>query len=272
MPGHGFEVIGEDCIALGHKRGDNNRDITTRHQSNVARRKSFSGILLRAIAVVVLLTVALTLPLRWLPPLTTSFMLITWATKPDRAGNVRYDWVNRAAINPNAAAAVMAAEDQAFFEHAGFDFKSIEKAIRHNQRSRKTRGASTISQQLAKNLFLWPGRSWLRKGLEAYLTVWIELLLPKPRILELHLNVAQFGPTVFGVEAASRLYFGKSAARLNRDEAALLAAVLPNPARFSVPRPSAYVRRRQAWIMYQATRLERVGLFSPSRWKQPKES
>ena len=109
-------------------------------------------------------------------------------------------------------------------------------------------------------------RSWLRKGLEAWLTVWIEALLPKARILELHLNIAQFGPTVFGVEAASRLYFGKPAARLNRNEAALLAAVLPNPVRLSVARPSRYVLRRQAWIMQQASRVERVGLLSRAGW------
>lgn len=226
-------------------------------------------LLLRAAALVVLVTIALVLPLRWLPPLTTSFMVITWATKDDGAGRMRYDWVGRTAIHANAAAAVVAAEDQKFFAHAGFDFESIGKAIEHNGRQNgRLKGASTISQQVAKNLFLWPGRSWMRKGLEAWLTVWIELLLPKARILELHLNIAQFGPTVFGVEAASRLYFGKPAARLNRNEAALLAAVLPNPARLSVARPSHYVRRRQAWIMAQAARVERTGLFSPTRWRR----
>lgn len=225
------------------------------------------GIFLRVVAFVLLATVALVLPLRWLPPLTTSFMVITWATKPAGAGDLRYDWVPRAAISGNAPAAVIAAEDQKFFSHAGFDFESIGKAMRHNQRSRRTKGASTISQQVAKNLYLWPGRSWLRKGIEAWFTVWLELLLPKERILELHLNIAQFGPAVFGVEAASRLYFGKPAARLGREEAALLAAVLPNPVRFSVARPSVYVRRRQAWIMYQAARLERAGLYSPAGWR-----
>jgi monofunctional biosynthetic peptidoglycan transglycosylase len=215
----------------------------------------------------VLLTVALVLPLRWLPPLTTSFMVIAWWQKPDGAGPIRYDWVPRRAIASHAPAAVLAAEDQKFFAHAGFDFASIEKAMRHNQRGRGIKGASTVSQQVAKNLWLWPGRSWLRKGIEAWFTMWLELLLPKDRILELHLNVAQFGPTVFGVEAASRLYFGKCAARLNRHEAALLAAVLPNPARFSVARPSTYVRRRQGWIVGQSARLERTGLFSPARWR-----
>jgi monofunctional biosynthetic peptidoglycan transglycosylase len=234
----------------------------------VANRKTFGRLALRALAIFVVATAALVLPLRWLPPLTTSFMIITWVTKPAGAGDMRYDWVSRTAISSDAAAAVMAAEDQKFFEHAGFDLQSIENAYRHNQRGRHIKGGSTISQQVAKNLFLWPGRSWLRKGIEAYLTVWIELLLPKERILELHLNIAQFGPTVFGVEAASRLYFGKPAARLNRSEAALLAAVLPNPVHLQVARPSTYVQRRQAWIMYQSARLERAGIFSPSRWNQ----
>ncbi len=162
----------------------------------------------------------------------------------------------------------MASEDQKFFEHAGFDLQSIEKAYQHNQRSRHVKGASTITQQVAKNLFLWPGRSWFRKGIEAWLTAWLELLLPKERILELHVNIAQFGPTVFGAGAASRLYFGKPPAKLSRAEAALLAAVLPNPVRFHVNRPSAYVLRRQQWIMYQSARLERAGEFSRSRWNR----
>ena len=234
----------------------------------MVKRRNFGQLALRAVAIVILATVALILPLRWLPPLTTSFIIITWATKPTGAGDMRYDWVGRSAINSNAAVAVMAAEDQKFFEHAGFDLQSIEKAYRHNQRGRHVKGGSTISQQVAKNLFLWPGRSWLRKGIETWLTVWIELLLPKERILELHLNVAQFGPTVFGVEAASRLYFGKPAAKLNRDDAARLAAVLPNPVRLRVARPSPYVLRRQAWIEYQAARLERAGIFSRSRWNR----
>jgi monofunctional biosynthetic peptidoglycan transglycosylase len=218
-------------------------------------------ILLRALVALCLVTVALVLPLRWLPPVTTSFMVITWATQDD-AGPPNYDWVARTAISPHLAAAVLAAEDQKFFDHAGFDFESIGQALAHNRRSARIRGASTVTQQLAKNLFLWPGRSWTRKGLEAWFTVWLELLLPKERILELHLNVAQFGPTVFGAEAASRLYFGKPAARVSRSEAALLAAVLPNPVRLSVADPSPYVRSRQAWIMQQAARLAHTGTIT----------
>jgi monofunctional biosynthetic peptidoglycan transglycosylase len=230
--------------------------------------RKIARILIRAVVVLALVTVVLVLPLRWLPPLTSSFMLITWAGETDGAGRMRYDWTARSAIHPNAAAAVIAAEDQKFFAHRGFDFQSIGHALRHNVRSRHVRGASTLSQQLAKNLFLWPGRSWPRKGVEAWLTIWIELLLPKTRILELHLNLAQFGPTVFGVEAASRTYFGKPAARLDRAEAALLAAVLPNPVRLSVARPSPYVRQRQSWIMQQAARVERAGLFRAAEWRR----
>ncbi|MCC7258273.1 MAG: monofunctional biosynthetic peptidoglycan transglycosylase [Gammaproteobacteria bacterium] len=217
---------------------------------------------------VVAFTAVLVLPLRWLPPLTSSFMIITWATAEDGAGRLRHQWTGRRDISRRVPQAVLAAEDQKFFDHHGFDFESIRRAVEHNQRSRRTRGASTISQQVAKNLFLWPGRSWLRKGLEAWFTLWLELALPKARILELYVNVAQFGPTVFGVEAASRLYFGKSAARLNRNEAALLAAVLPNPVRLRVTNPSTYVRRRQAWIMGQSARLERAGLPSAADWPQ----
>lgn len=217
------------------------------------------GYLVRVLAIVVAFTVVLVLPLRWLPPLTTSFMLQNWAGQlrgqSIRAADIHYDWVSRDAISREAVLAVLAAEDQKFFHHAGFDFGSIRKVLDGAGGRVPSRGASTISQQLAKNLWLWPGRNWLRKGLEAWLTVWLELLLPKERILELYLNVAQFGAHTFGVEAAGRNYFGKAAADLNRAEAALLAAVLPNPVRFSVTEPSDYIRGRQAWITDQAARL-----------------
>jgi monofunctional glycosyltransferase len=221
---------------------------------------------LRAVAWIIVATIALILPLRWLPPFTSTFMIRAWASNPASAGSLLYDWTPRAAISHHAAAAVMAAEDQKFFEHSGFDFDSIGEVIADGNHNGSPRGASSITQQVAKNLFLWPGRSWLRKGIEAWLTVWIELLWPKERILEIYVNIAQFSPTVFGVEAAARNYFGKPAARLNRDEAALLAAVLPNPERFRIARPSVYVRERQAWILWQAARLERTGLFARVRW------
>ena len=142
------------------------------------------------------------------------------------------------------------------FEHWGFDVASIEKALAHNERNEnRIRGASTISQQTAKNLFLWDGRSWVRKGLEAGLTLGIETVWSKKRILTVYLNIAEFGDGVFGVEAAAQRYFHKPASKLTRSEAALLAAVLPNPLRFKVSAPSGYVRSRQAWILRQMYQL-----------------
>jgi monofunctional biosynthetic peptidoglycan transglycosylase len=158
-------------------------------------------------------------------------------------------------ISREAALAVVAAEDQKFAEHAGFDFEAIEDAIDERGTRTRVRGASTISQQVAKNLFLWPERSWLRKGIEVWFTLWIELLWPKQRILETYLNVAEFGPGVYGVEAAANAYFHKRAVALDRYEAALLAAVLPNPARLHAARPSSYVLERQSWIVRQMRAL-----------------
>lgn len=168
-----------------------------------------------------------------------------------------YDWVSLERIAPNAALAVIAAEDQQFAFHAGFDLKSIRKAIRTNSNSnnKRVRGASTISQQVAKNMFLWSGRSYLRKGLEAYFTLLIEWLWPKERILEIYLNIAEFGRGVYGVEAAAQRYFRKPAARLSATESATLAAVLPNPRVFKAQRPSPYVLERRRWILQQMRAL-----------------
>lgn len=166
-----------------------------------------------------------------------------------------YDWVPLEAISPHVAMAAIAAEDQLFPYHAGFDFESIRKAVQHNAKNRRVRGASTITQQTAKNLFLWSGRSWVRKGLEVYFTVLIEALWPKERILEVYLNVAQFGRGVYGVQAASQRFFDKDAAKLTRRQSALLAAVLPNPIRLRAAAPSAYVLRRTDRIMGQMRAL-----------------
>jgi monofunctional biosynthetic peptidoglycan transglycosylase len=176
--------------------------------------------------------------LRWLPLPTSAFMLEA-DIKP-----VHQQWVSWAHISPEARLAVVASEDQKFPQHHGFDFEAIDKALEHNEKHRRVHGASTISQQTAKNLFLWSGRSYLRKGLEAYFTVLLENLWPKRRILEMYLNIAQFGPDVYGVEEAAHQYFGKPAARLDAHEAALLAAVLPNPERMHAGRPSDYVQVR----------------------------
>ncbi|AHY10577.1 MULTISPECIES: monofunctional biosynthetic peptidoglycan transglycosylase [Citrobacter] len=166
------------------------------------------------------------------------------------------DWVSMDEISPWMGLAVIAAEDQKFPDHWGFDVSAIEKALAHNERNEnRIRGASTLSQQTAKNLFLWDGRSWVRKGLEAGLTLGMETVWSKKRILTVYLNVAEFGDGIFGVEAAAQRYFHKPASRLSMSEAALLAAVLPNPLRFKANAPSGYVRSRQAWIMRQMRQL-----------------
>ncbi len=150
---------------------------------------------------------------------------------------------------------MIAAEDQKFPQHWGFDFQQIMSAVRENKQRAHVRGASTITQQVAKNMFLWPGRSHLRKGLEAYFTVLLELLWSKQRILEVYLNIAEFAPGVFGASVASARYFDKSAADLDPNEAALLAAVLPNPGRLKLSLPSPYVRGRARWIRQQMVHL-----------------
>ena len=166
------------------------------------------------------------------------------------------DWVSMDDISPWAALAVIAAEDQRFPDHWGLDFGAIEKALSHNERhENRIRGASTISQQTVKNLLLWDGKSWIRKGLEAGLTLTTEVVWTKRRILTVYLNIAEFGEGVFGVEEASQRYFRKPASKLTMSEAALLAAVLPNPVRFRADAPSGYVRSRQAWILRQMRQL-----------------
>lgn len=201
--------------------------------------------LLWMIAVLAGLVLLPVIALRWLPPPTSAFMLQS-AVKP-----VRYDWVPLARIAKPAGLAVVAAEDQKFWEHQGFDLEAIEKAVEHNRKSRRKRGASTISQQTAKNLFLWSGGGYFRKGIEAGYTILIEALWPKARILEVYLNIAEFGPGIYGVEAAAQQFFGKPAAKLTPMEAARLAAVLPSPRRWSVARPGPYVQQRTQWIVGQ---------------------
>ena len=172
--------------------------------------------------------------------------------KPYRA---RHVWVPLEDIAPSMGVAVIAAEDQNFPDHFGFDWKAIEKAVEHNERSRRKRGASTVSQQTAKNLFLWESRSWVRKGFEVYFTLLLEAAWPKRRILEVYLNIVEFGDGVYGAEAAARTFFGKPAKRLTPSEAALLAAVLPNPRKFHANAPSEYIRGRQSWILNQMRHL-----------------
>lgn len=161
-------------------------------------------------------------------------------------------------LSKNAKLAVIASEDQLFPDHNGFDIKSIQKALNFNKKKKgkKIRGASTISQQVAKNVFLWQGRSWFRKGLEVYFTFLIELIWGKERILEVYLNEAEMGKGIFGMEAASRKYFQKSASKLTRTEAAMIASSLPNPKRYSVKPLSTYVGRKYPWVIRQMNNLE----------------
>lgn len=223
------------------------------HRTN----RLFKWIVVTILTAMVLSAVAVLLLRVW-HPVTSAFMLRARLESPGAhpaPQRIRYEWVDYALISPQAALAVMASEDQQFPFHHGFDMESIREAERNNEEGGRLRGASTISQQLAKNLFLWPGRSYVRKGLEAWFTVLLEALLPKERILETYLNIVQFGPGIFGVEAAAREYFHSSAARLTASEAALLAAVLPNPERLHVDRPSRYVSERRDWILGQMRTL-----------------
>ncbi len=196
--------------------------------------------------------------LRWCAPLTTAFMLearvAAWL-EHDAGYRTRYHWVALRDIAPDAALAMIASEDQQFPFHAGFDLRSIREAVSSSDRGGRLRGASTISQQVAKNLFLWNRRSLVRKALEAWITVLIEASWPKKRILEVYLNVVELGRGTYGVEAAAHEFFQRPAARLNREQAALLAAVLPNPHKLLVARPSPYVLERRDWILDQMRRL-----------------
>lgn len=202
-------------------------------------------------------TALLVLLLRFVPVPVSALMIerrmAAWTGSKPYAP--RHRWVSLDEISPNMGVAVIAAEDQNFPDHFGFDWQAIEKAYVHNEHSRRKRGASTVSQQTAKNLFLWESRSWVRKGFEVWFTLLLETEWSKRRILEVYLNIVEFGDGVYGVEAASRTYFGKPASRLTPSEAALLAAVLPNPHKYRVSAPSEYVLGRQAWILNQMRQL-----------------
>jgi monofunctional biosynthetic peptidoglycan transglycosylase len=212
---------------------------------------------LQALVVVLVASMLATLALRWIVPPTTGMMIQrrVEAWRNGRAYHADYRWVPWDRISPQAALAVIAAEDQNFATHHGFDFGSIQKALDAHERGQRLRGASTISQQVAKNVFLWSDRSFVRKGIEAYFTVMIELTWSKRRILEVYLNIVELGDGIYGFEAASLRYFRKPAASLRPEEAALLAAVLPNPLRLKVSAPSAYLEERRAWILQQMGQL-----------------
>jgi monofunctional biosynthetic peptidoglycan transglycosylase len=225
-------------------------------------RAGVLGALLKGFVVLLLACLLVTalpvLLLRWLHP-TTSALMVEARVAAWRAGvrgyHTEFRWASLEEISPQAAIAVIASEDQQFPFHAGFDFDSIRDAVRDSERGKRLRGASTISQQVAKNLFLWSGHSFARKGLEAWFTVLIEALWPKERILEVYLNIAQFGDRIYGVQAAAQHFWHKSARSLDSRDAALLAAVLPNPHLLHVDRPSRYVIARREWILGQMREL-----------------
>ncbi len=216
-----------------------------------------SGLITRLFLVFLVGSFGWVIVLKWVPVWITPLVLSRWidTVGTDESGRIYKNWRSLDSLSPEAALAVVASEDQQFPVHWGFDFDEIQDAIKENQNRKRPRGASTISQQVAKNVFLWNGRSYIRKGLEVYFTVLIELIWGKRRILEVYLNVAETGPMTFGVEAASRRFYGHSASSLTRDEAARIAAVLPNPRQFSVQHPSNYIQQRTRFIARQMRRL-----------------
>lgn len=193
-----------------------------------------------------------------IPPPVTLLMM----TRLFEGEGLHVRWRGLNDMTPDLVDAVIAAEDARFCEHDGFDFEAIEEAMEENARGGRVRGASTITQQTAKNVFLWPGRDWIRKGLEAGYTVLIEAIWPKRRIVEVYLNVAEMGPGVYGAEAAARHWFGKSASELTRTEAARLAAILPNPREYNASNPGPYVRRRTRSILGNMGTIRAEGLSS----------
>ena len=216
----------------------------------------------------VLVSVAQVLILRWLDPPSSAFMLerrVEAWRDGDRAFALHYNWRPLARISRWLPASAIASEDQKFLEHSGFDFQAIDKDMERNREGKVVRGASTISQQVAKNMFLWSGRNYVRKGLEAWYTILIEHLWSKQRIVEVYVNVAEFGDGIYGADAAARQLFGTTAARLNEAQCARLAAVLPDPRHWSAAKPNAYVLRRAAWIQRQISQLGGPGLLDASR-------
>ncbi len=210
------------------------------------------------IAAWVIGSILLVLALRYMHPPLSAVMAADWIEAKldgDRDFALRYRWTDWKDVAPALPIALVAAEDQRFPTHHGFDFDAIQRAIEEAGDGERLRGASTISQQVAKNVFLWNGRSFVRKGLEAWFTVLIEALWSKRRILEVYLNVAEFGRGIYGVGAASEAFFHATPNRLDARQAALLAAVLPNPARFHADKPSPYMLRRAAWIQHQVLQL-----------------
>jgi len=232
------------------------------------RFRTLRTLLLKAFLFFFAASIALTVLFRWVPVPFSSLMVqrqiaSLWQDAKAKEFHLRYKWVGINQVSVHAPLAVVASEDQNFLAHEGFDFNAMSKAWEYNQHHKKQRGASTISQQVAKNLFLWPGRSFVRKGVEAYFTLLLETFWPKQRIMEVYLNIAEFGPGIFGIEAASRAYFHKSAAKLNPAEAAIIAAILPSPLRSNAIQPSGYIQDRAWHIQQQMHQLGDAAYVKP---------
>lgn len=213
--------------------------------------------LLQILAFFILFSILIVWIGRWVNPTSTALMFerrvqAWWAQEPL---DIKHQWQDWDQLSEALKVAVLAAEDQKFIEHRGFDLEAIQAALVHNRQGKSVRGASTLTQQLAKNLFLWSDRSWLRKGIEAWFTFLLEHFWSKQRILEVYLNSVEWGKGIFGAEAAAQYYFGVSAQALNAQQASLLAAILPNPRYWSASQPSAYVTHKSAWIRQQVHQL-----------------
>lgn len=223
------------------------------------RMRSLIG---KIVLVFFIYSIGLTLVYRLVPVYFTPLMGIRLIEQAfDETREIRFDrkWRSMDLISPHMAQAVVAAEDQKFLTHFGFDREAIEMALQSNQAGKRLKGGSTISNQTAKNVFLWPGRNYLRKGLEAYFTLLIEIFWSKERIMEVYLNVIETGEGVYGVEAAAQAFYKKPAENLKAGEAAMIAAVLPNPRRWSPAKPTKYMYQRQSWILRNMNNLEHVG-------------
>ncbi len=205
------------------------------------------------------LTIFSVLLFKFVNPPITPFMIVKYFE--NSSNTIQKDWVSFDEMSPNLPLAVIAAEDQKFLDHFGFDVEAIEKALDNNKKGKKVRGGSTISQQTAKNVFLTPSRTWVRKGLETYFTFLIEVFWSKKRILEVYLNVIEQGDGIYGVQASAIVNFNKDAKKVSQSQAALMAAVLPNPIKFKIANPSSYVRSRQYWIVGQMYNVGGVALL-----------
>lgn len=225
--------------------------------------RSFFRFLLLIIALCVLLSILLVVPFRWANPPITLVQVDRWLAADAKDFHLQKRWLDWHVIPQHAALAVVASEDQRFPLHQGFDLKAIKKAFEEREKRGQLRGASTISQQVAKNMYLWTGRSWFRKGLEVWFTLLIEMTWSKQRILEVYLNIVEWGPGVFGLEAASQYHFGRSASQLTQYQAALLASSLPSPLRYDPARPDAHIQQRANWNLEQQRRLGGTKWLAP---------